>query len=156
MQKIVLCVVVNYLINNMFKKVKVSSQKPPEWILQAVKDKFDVDWESNIVFAYDGQIMTNGGIVTEDLVAHETTHFDQQEKVGGSDNWWRKYLEDEKFRFEQELEAYRNQYQFIKMISRDQKFINNNLAFFAEALSGPIYGNMVSKDVAYNLILNYN
>lgn len=140
----------------MFKKVKVSSQKPPEWILQAVKDKFDVDWESNIVFAYDGQIMTNGGIVTEDLVAHETTHFDQQEKVGGSDNWWRKYLEDEKFRFEQELEAYRNQYQFIKMISRDQKFINNNLAFFAEALSGPIYGNMVSKDVAYNLILNYN
>lgn len=57
------------------------------------------------------------------------------------EEWWRKYLDDKKFRLEQEIEAYRNQVQWIKAnSSREYKrFIVNQTA---KDLSSGLYGNL--------------
>jgi len=94
------------------KWVKISTEKPPQWILDAVKSQWNVDWESNVIFTYEDTISTSSGEMSEDLIAHEQTHIRQQAEMG-ADVWWKRYLEDDQFRYEQELEAYQNQYKWL-------------------------------------------
>lgn len=88
----------------------------------------------------------------EHLLVHERVHAYQQGIK--PKEWWKKYLQDPEFRFEQELEAYQAQYKFAAKQTKDR----NNLAKFldqlAEDLSGPMYGNLVMKTIAKNMIAN--
>ena len=131
---------------------KVSNEKPPQWILDAVKEFSDADWRDNIVFTYAPNIHTPSGKVSEDLYIHEMTHIKQQ----GDDpeGWWKKYLEDKEFRFSQELEAYANQWNHIKLhYSRNKMLLLLN--HMAESLAGPMYGNLITAEKAKELIMNY-
>jgi len=133
-------------------KVKISSEKPPQWILDEVKEKFDVEWENGVIFTY-GDLITNCfGEISEDLMHHEPHHTKQQEEFGGADKWWRRYLDDEQFRFEQELECYRKQYNWVKnnIKSRDEVFFY--LKHYASSLSGKMYGGIVDFSTALNKI----
>ncbi len=102
------------------------------------------------VFTY-GYLLYNPGEnrLSADLMAHELTHAKQQtEYAGGPDAWWDRYLTDIDFRIEQELEAYRAQFQFF--VSRHRNI--RKQAFFLNAIaqdfSGPLYGNVISVDEA--------
>lgn len=137
------------------KWVKISNEKPPSWILAEVKEKFGVDWNSNVIFTYEDLITTSTGEMTEDLIAHEQTHTRQQlEFVGGADAWWRKYLDDPEFRFKQELEAYRNQYEWLIKNIKDRNEVSRFLMHYAKTLSGKMYGNMVDFGTAMTMIKN--
>lgn len=91
-------------------------------------------------------------IITPDLRAHEERHRDQQIAVGGPEAWWERYLADPEWRAEQELDAYRAQYRFMKRHVRDR----NALVWFrreiAGILSGPLYGRVMSGSRAYEAI----
>lgn len=138
----------------MIRRVEISSEKPPQWILDAVKKKWGVEWESRVIFTYGELITTYHGEMTEDFIPHEMTHVRQQaEYPGGKDAWWQRYLEDDKFRLEQELEAYRNQYQWLlknPLVNKQERF--ENLKWYAVSLSGSMYGNIVSFFQAMSLI----
>lgn len=135
------------------KWVKTSQQKPPQWILDAVKEKWGVVWESNVIFTYNGVISTSSGEMTEDLIAHENTHIEQQARLEGwGDEWWKRYLADDQFRFEQELEAYQNQYKWLVRNIKDRNEVFRFLTHYAKSLSGAMYGNMCDFHTAWRKI----
>lgn len=82
------------------------------------------------------------------LIVHEETHLAQQAAAGGPEAWWERYLVDDAWRLEQELEAYRRQYQVAcQMIPRRP----NRLQFLraiAEDASGPLYGSLLTRSEA--------
>ena len=136
------------------KIVKISTKKPPKWVLNAVKKKWGVLWENGIIFTYDGIISSCLGIMTEDLLAHEGNHIIQQ----GNDpkEWWEKYLADDEFRYGQELECYQKQYEWIskRITNKSEKF--KLLRHYAAALSGGMYGELVNLTKAMSDIQNYD
>ena len=116
--------------------------KPPKHIYDKAVEQFGVNWEDGVIFTYGDNIYTKYNLPNH-LIAHESTHIKQQ-KSYGKDIWWDKYFIDEKFRYKQELEAYRKQYQFFKREVKDRNERNKFLVEIAKDLSGYIYGNLVS------------
>lgn len=134
------------------RQIQIYKTPPPQWILDAVKEKFSAKWEDGVIFTY-GMIISNiEGIISEDTFKHECTHVAQQNAYG-ADAWWKRYLEDDTFRFEQELEAYRNQFDFAKLNCSSGQLLDI-LKHCAYTLSGPLYGNVVDYDKAVQLIQN--
>jgi len=131
--------------------IKVSNQKPPEWILKKANEMFGIVFESGIIFTYNNEIFTYNGEISEDLFVHESHHFFQQRKLG-SDKWWEKYFKDAKFRLSQELECYRKQYQWIKKNITNREKANRYLVHYAQMLSDKMYGNIIEFNQALKLI----
>ena len=105
------------------------------------------------VFAYGDRIYTGElvePVLSRDLVVHERTHFAQQERAGGPEAWWRRYLDDPVFRLEQEVEAYRAQYQALSDLPRSER--RRLLAHFCKTLASSMYGGLVTKEQARALI----
>ena len=134
------------------KIVKISQQKPPQWILDEVKEKWGVIWDSGVIFTYGKIISTSGGEMTEDLLAHETHHTKQQENFGGKDKWWREYLDNPEFRLEQELECYQRQYQWLIKNEKNKQQVFHFLMHYATSLSGEMYGNLLTQQEAIRKI----
>lgn len=134
------------------KWVNTSKQKPPQWILDAVKEKWGVEWKSTVIFTYNGVISSSTGKMTRDLVAHEKTHIQQQKDIGSGDIWWKKYLEDDEFRYSQELEAYQNQYRWLLNNEPNKNEVFKFLMHYAQSLSGEMYGSMVTFNEAMKAI----
>ena len=83
-------------------------------------------------------------------MAHEQTHTKQQ--GDDIDGWWDRYLSDFEFRLNQEVEAYHNQYMFLldNYNRKDRRVI---LSQISKDLASPIYGNLVTKEKAKELIV---
>lgn len=125
--------------------MKVLNEKPPIW--DEARAAFDFN-EGTTIFTYGDTIYNPAGInVTLDLRAHEEVHEVQQAAMktmlsSGPKNWWKQYIKDPEFRFQQELEAYRAQYQFVKRTIKDRNQLNNYLTALARELTGPMYGKL--------------
>src|SRR6266850_4710684 len=111
------------------------SNECPE-IFAKIKKVFNVKWEK-VIITY-GNTIYSEKIFPSDVLAHEEVHVKQQETMG-KDVWWDKYLNDKKFRLDQEVEAYRVQVKWLKENSpRNYKQIR--LKQITQDLSGGIYG----------------
>lgn len=126
-----------------------TSRLPPKGIYEKCQEKWGVDFETT-VFTY-GNTIHSKQPVSDDLLAHELTHVKQQTETD-KDVWWHKYFEDPAFRFQQELEAYRNQYKWILAHVRDRNAQARGLLHCAKSLSGSMYGNMLTLSEALKLI----
>lgn len=85
-----------------------SSEKPP--MVEVCEKYFGANWNRGTIFAYKGTIHAkNPSTVTEDVVAHEQVHLEQQRMFGDADLWWDMYLRDPEFRCKQEVPAYKAQ-----------------------------------------------
>lgn len=105
----------------------------------------------NTVFAYGDTIYSpSTENLTADLIAHERVHFDQQRKVGGPEAWWRRYIDDPRFRLEQEIEAYRVQYATVAGAPRPER--RRLLAHICKSLASGMYGSLVTKEQARRLV----
>ena len=104
-----------------------------------------------VVFTY-GDILYNPHNVEvhRHLLIHEQTHERQQGK--DPESWWARYLKDKEFRLSQEVEAYQNQFKFIKSSIKDPYRVVLALDELAEHLSSRIYGNMIKFKEARKLI----
>ena len=122
---------------------KILETYPPIWddiIKAGMKPK-------NCVFAYGAIIYNPFKIyIPEFLIKHEEIHEKQQ-----GDNpriWWQRYLEDDKFRLEQEVEAYAAQYNFIVKDIKDRNRKFKILWEISRMLANPIYGEMTGQNEA--------
>ena len=129
--------------------MKVVNKFPPNY--EAICARFNIRGRRDVVFTYgDTLYAPNGGNIPGDLMAHEETHSYQQQEYG-VEEWWERYLDDSEFRLNQELEAYRVQYQWcLQHMGRQER--RAALKFYADSLSGPIYGRLISFDRAKELI----
>lgn len=95
------------------------------------------------IFAWDGTIYNpGGGTLPQWLIDHELCHFAQQD--GDPEIWWDRYLVDEKFRYEQELEAHQEEYSSYCRHNKDRNMRIKYLQLIARRLSSPMYGSVVT------------
>lgn len=125
---------------------------PPN--IEDIRKVFDLRNRPTVIFTYGDTVYKPGGkgSIPEHLKIHERTHTRQQ----GDDPaaWWRKYLSDPAFRLDQELEAYRRQYNHIKNTNHNLREQTSFLIGIAEDLASEIYGNIITKEEAIRLIKN--
>lgn len=105
-----------------------------------------------VFFCYGDTIYNPAGVtIPLELLAHEAVHSLQQE-VQGVQVWWDLYLASTHFRFNQELEAHRVEYEQYRAFN-NRAFSRRYVSSIAERLSGPLYGGLGSKATAKRLIL---
>jgi hypothetical protein len=127
--------------------MKIVNQWPPN-ILE-IRKVFKIIKDT--VFTYGDTIYAPGIAfeLPQHLIVHEQTHSERQGITPGL--WWEKYLQDTRFRFEQELEAYRAQYQYFKSNTGRQQY-RKFARTLAKDLSSPMYGNIVDFTMALEMI----
>ena len=112
------------------------------------------------IFSYAPHIyapkLTPGQGLAPHLHIHEQVHHQQQKAIGGPEIWWERYLADVNFRLEQEIEAYRAQYQFVLTNHGNNRGTQDFLFKIACDLSGPLYGNIISYGAAESKIRRKN
>lgn len=129
--------------------MKIVKGHPPNY--KKITDTFKIG--KNVVFTYGDTLYSPGdGEIPAHLMAHEERHSIQQAKMG-VEEWWDKYLEDEKFRLEQELEAYQDQYVVLKE-RYGRAYRRDILKKISKDLASPMYGSIISTEEAKELITN--
>lgn len=127
---------------------KVLKQFPPNYDI-ICKHLPAVKRQPSIVFTYGDTIYNpQGHNLRPDLLVHEEVHVQRQKNP---EEWWSEYLTDVRFRLSEELEAYREQYIFIEA-NYNRSMRREILSSIAKDLSGPMYGNLISKKQAIELI----
>lgn len=132
--------------------MQIVNEYPPNY--KAICKAFPaVKYSRNVVFTYSPSLYIPNGSdqVMQDLMVHENYHQERQVNVGGPEKWWDLYLKDPKFRAEEELGAYQRQYKYARKHYARQVF-SQLLDRIAGDLSGPMYGNIYSKEEAKDLI----
>lgn len=126
--------------------MKVVYDYPPNY--KEICSHFDIKDKSTIVFTYGDTVYVPSKVpLSPDLVVHENTHIEQQAIIG-ADKWWELYFKDQDFRLKMELEAYQKQYKSIS--NRDTR--RKVLKHISKDLSGKMYGNILTKDQAKEMI----
>lgn len=131
---------------------KLSNQIPE--VYKLLHQQFGVEWDRGLIIAYGDTIHTRSPEkLPKCLIAHEETHLKQQAEHGGPEVWWISYMQDPKFRIRQEIEAYQNQYKYL--LEHENRHSRKAwLKKMAGDLSGPMYGNLCSFEVAAYFITN--
>lgn len=131
--------------------LQVKEEFPPNY--EQVAARFDIRGKG-VVFTYGDTLFSPGGTgIPPHLMAHEEMHMVQQKAPGMTPElWWEKYLNDDSFRLDQELEAYQCQFKFERPFLKDRNRKARFLHQLASALSSPIYGGIISYPEAYRLI----
>lgn len=107
-------------MNNQVINIKASTV-PPQGIYEKAREMFGADFRAGVVFTVGDTIHAMRFQIPDDLMVHERTHVLQQINYpGGPQAWWERYFEDIYFRFNQEMEAYNNQYKFICQKYKDR------------------------------------
>lgn len=137
-------------------EITVKHHQPTEWIYEKAREKFGVEFDAGAIFTY-GNVIYCVTDVPDDLMTHELVHVKQQtEFEGGPDAWWQRYFDDAEFRLDQELKAYRRQYNWAKGNLRDRTDVWRILEHCAKSLSSPMYRNLVTRQEAKDLIQGKN
>ncbi len=121
-------------------EIKESTEIPE--IYKRLNQKFGVEWNDGIIIANGDTIHCRYKIPAEKMV-HEIQHLRQQEKMG-LDLWWEMYLSDDAFRLDQEVLAYRREYQFLKDNIKDRELVSKMKRDMAIHLASSTYGNLIS------------
>ena len=131
--------------------IVVINKFPPN--IKDIEKVFDLT-NKRPIFAWGGIIFNPyNAVIDEPLRIHELTHFAQQQ--GKPKEWWDKYLVDKKFRLEQEIEAYSNQYNSYRKLTKDRNFLARYLFRLASDLSSSMYGNIITVSEATKRIKDF-
>jgi hypothetical protein len=124
---------------------------PPNFV--ELKRNFPCGVET--IFAFGDRIYRpNGRMIFPYVLVHEQLHCARQLAMG-VEAWWRKYIDESAFRFEEELVAHRAEYRHycehaIPLPSQASK--SRMLDAIARRLSGPLYGGLISLQRAKDMI----
>lgn len=118
---------------------------PPNW--QKLVELYGAKWGRTVVTYGDTCYCAHP--LSPDLEVHESVHARQQ---ANPKEWWERYYTDAAFRFEQELEAYREQFKFFRRVIPDRNRLFKERDRLARDLAGPMYGKCVSYQEAYTRI----
>lgn len=122
----------------------IKHELPPNW--DEIIKHFPADFDKGVIVTYGEDIYYKYELNAWKL-AHEKTHIKQQTEMG-VEKWWARYFEDVEFRLSQEIEAYRNEINWIKqnIKDRNKKFLM--IRSIWQDLSSPLYGGICSMEQA--------
>jgi hypothetical protein len=97
-----------------------------------------------VLIAYDGKIYNpTGDFVPPALQAHEEVHLIRQ--LGRVEAWWKQYIEDEEFRWFEEVMAHRAEFRVQAQFINDRNARERLLMSTAARLVAPLYGYSAKK-----------
>lgn len=131
-------------------EVEIKNEYPPNYDLI----KMSLNPPDHSVFTINGVIYNpSGREIDPDILHHEKVHIRQQKN---NQNWLTQYLTDTKFREQVEVEAYGEQYKYLK---DELKANNKELKYFLYEMSCALssdYKLGISYQEAENKIRNYD
>ena len=120
---------------------------PPN--IEDIRKVFDIDGKP-ILFAYAPYIYNPMGVVIPpELFVHEGVHINRQDDK--PDLWWKCYLVDKAFRFKEELLAHQAEWAYIAD-NYNRALRRAKLSAISERLASPLYGSLITKTKAKELI----
>lgn len=129
--------------------MKVEVSRPPNFV--AIAAVFPhVLTTYGVLYCWGDAIFNPDGVkITPSLAAHEEVHSIRQD--GNPGPWWDKYLDDPRFRFDEEVPAHIIEYATIyKSSHRAHRRLH--LKDIAGRLAGPLYGRLTSREAAIRLL----
>lgn len=129
-------------------KLVYSKEIPP--VYQQLHDMFGVEWEDGLIIAWDGKIHCKETPYPQKWI-HEEVHLIRQKEIG-NEAWWRLYMENPEFRFDEELLAYRAETDFLKKNVSNREDCFQMIRLVARSFSSGIYGNLLTTEEAFRLI----
>jgi len=139
--------------------MRIVIAEPP--LIDRIDEAFKVRGKP-VIFAWGDKIYNPMGInVGPELVAHEKVHGERQIAQFGDDDvegWWDRYIEDPQFRLAEEIPAHVAEYAFLCGTNAHRWNSQRNMrrtyaAAIARKLSSPLYGNLISFEVAKKMFL---
>lgn len=132
------------------QQVTIRQDWPPR--IEQIEARFG-KLPDSVIFAWGDTIFVPGGAMLPPwLLEHELTHLDQQKDFGGVDPWWDRYLIDDGFRLEMELEAHQVEYKMFCRAHPDRNLRVQYLHSIASRLSDELYGSVITKGDAIKRI----
>lgn len=123
---------------------------PPNYA--AVRRKFPEAKNHGVIFTFGDRIYNPSGVrISPYLLAHEQIHCDRQLAITPQE-WWRLYIDDPNFRFDEELIAHQAEWRAVLQKCGLKHVRDQQLEIIARRLSGPLYGGVASYDKALRLI----
>jgi hypothetical protein len=131
-------------------RMKMSHDLPP--MLDAIRANGMDPVVEKTCFTYGDVIYNPGKLnVPPDMFAHEETHSFQQ--GGNPAGWWSRYLTDQWFRIDQEVEAFAVQYVWYgQHVSHDRNARARFLFKLSALLAAPTYGSVIGSIAAQRMI----
>lgn len=127
--------------------MRVVCDHPP--IFDEINAAFDLRGKK-VIFAWGATIFNpNGAVVSPDLVAHEKIHCMRQ----GNDieGWWRRYIDEARFRLDEEIPAHCAEYQHLyENGNRQQR--RQALKIVSKKLAAPLYGRLIKPNEARKIL----
>lgn len=134
--------------------LEIVCELPPADIYEACDKKFGIRGRKGVVWTVGGKLYNPDAVkIDPALFAHEQVHSDRQLAAASIEAWWRDYLENPQFRFDEELIAHQVEWKVAKQVIPSYERRVYALNFIIDRLSGPLYGNMIERRYAKRLIL---
>ncbi len=125
-------------------KIEIQRNFP---FLKEYKEQFPIT--EGTIFVYKDTIYTNNEL-PYDVMLHEFKHLQQQAKIGAK-KWIRQYLKSNKFRLEQELDAYKFQLSKVKETGDKDEYAHI-LIECCQNISSDLYGGIITYQEAIKLL----
>lgn len=121
----------------------ISKEKPVNY--PHIADKFGSDiWDRGVVITYAPDIHCKSGQPSPQIIHHEEVHIRQQLAFpGGPAAWWREYIQNDRFRLQEELEAHKEEAAYIRKYVGNRKKQAEKLDYLAHSMSRN-YAGMIS------------
>jgi len=97
--------------------MKITTEKPPFWIHNRLKDITGCSFSKGMIVTV-GDTIHSFRVLSDDVIAREKIHSLQQ-SIMGTEEWWKEYLINDRFRMSQDIESYREQYRYLKEVSNN-------------------------------------
>lgn len=130
----------------------IKYEEPPNYA--ALCKRFGVGARDDVIFAYAPHIYApRQDHVHPAIVAHELVHMDRQRRhPGGVAGWWAEYISNEEFRLLEEIPAHYAEFKWLEKAEPGRKSRRRNLAIVANKLASPLYGRLVTIEVAKSIL----
>lgn len=130
--------------------MKVIIAYPP--LYDRIKKKFDVEGKQ-VFFCWGDTIYNPSGVdIPPQIHVHERRHSHQQSS--DPESWWLKYIDDVDFRLNQEIDAHRDELQFVlsnpRYSRRDRRAAKITIP---SRLCGPLYGGQIPMREAKRILM---
>jgi hypothetical protein len=117
--------------------LKIVNSEPP--MIAEIAARFP-NRPPSVIYAFGDTIYTpSAQFIPPAIIAHEAKHGARQMDIGGTWVWWRMYLENDEFRYREELVAHAVEYQERFALNPDRNWAPKLLLMTADRLLAPFY-----------------
>lgn len=130
--------------------MRIVFERPP--MFDEIDARFRVAGKP-VIFSWGGLIYNPMRItIPPHLIAHEEMHGWRQDQRG-IERWWRRYIDNDGFRLEEEILAHQVEYRALLRGNGNRRARRGYLKQVAKRLSGPLYGGMITSAKARKLLI---